>query len=164
MGVNADYLSTKLWSCKFFKSILLLLSCFVITHWEICLYKICSILLKSSIMLFFLDPWVLITRALRLIRLIRVVVAIAVWLLAIALVVVVVSAIAVIATSVVLILVSLSVVGLHGLLLLSTHRMWTGRLKPVQLMLLIDDHHGRVPSLLSQLSQCLDDTDEAVRI
>ena len=75
-----------------------------------------------------------------------------------------VSAIAVIATSIVLILVSLSVVGLHGLLLLSTHWMRTVRLKPVQLMLLIDDHNGRVPSLLSQLCQCLDDTDEAVRI
>lgn len=50
------------------------------------------------------------------------------------------------------------------MLLLSTHRMRTVCLKPVQLMLLIDDHHGRVPSLLSQLSQCLDDTDKAVRI
>jgi len=29
---------------------------------------------------------------------------------------------------------------------------------------LIDDHHGRVSSVLRQLRQCLDDADEAVRV
>ena len=31
-------------------------------------------------------------------------------------------------------------------------------------MFLIDDHHGRVSSVLRQLRQCLDDADEAVRV